>query len=392
MKSLWWVCLAAAVLCPESAVHAEAPPPDPEVRERQWTTHEEMLVFFDAATKISANSLAPHALGDLVQRSLSLLAADLDPHSHYLSAEAYAQYVQAQRPGYGGVGMELSEDRRGLLRCLPYPGTPAADAGIRDGDVLHAVDGTPVLGKRLPEVGWRIRGTSGSTVMLTVQTGVQAAREVEVTRARVRAPTVTAQPAGDLTWLRIYRFGATTPEELRNHLSEVPEGTPAVIDLRGNPGGGLYDAVDAARLFLPAGAIVTAIRDRDSLKVLAAESPPKIPNTQLILLQDERTASAAELFIAALTGNRRAVSAGSPTFGKGSTQRLIELMDGSALVLTDAVFLQPDRTPIPATGLPPTLHTDPAAATAVELWTLYRAQADHSADAEKAAGMLSIGE
>lgn len=335
---------------------------DPPAR---WTASDEMLLFFDAATKIRDHGLASLDLVDVVEQSLGLVLADLDPYSHFLSAEAYARFREAQRPDYGGVGMELSRDRQGRLRCLPYPDTPASKAGIWDGDILTKVNGIPVQRQHPTEIGWRIRGAPDTAVRLTVHTGRQPPRETTLLRTVIRAPTVTARNRGGLPWIRLFRFGPTTTDELKRALT--PLSGPVVLDLRGNPGGSLYDAIDAASLFLPKGAVITGIRNRSSTTWHSVQADPAIPETPLVLIQDERTASAAELFIAALTGHDRARSAGAPTFGKGASQQLFELVDGSALLLTDAVFLQPDESPIPAEGLAPNIPLDPAALSAAEL-------------------------
>jgi carboxyl-terminal processing protease len=128
-----------------------------------------------------------------------------------------------------------------------------------------------------------------------------------------------------------------------------------VIDLRGNPGGSLYDAMDAAGLFLGEGAFIAGVRTRDQLREHRTTKSARFPDGDLWLLQDERTASSAELFIAALTENGRARSLGTRTVGKGSTQSMIPLTDGAALLLTVGELLAPEGMRYDGVGLEPSV-------------------------------------
>ncbi|MDH3601042.1 MAG: S41 family peptidase, partial [Candidatus Tectomicrobia bacterium] len=162
----------------------------------------------------------------------------------------------------------------------------------------------------------------------------------------------------DLPIVRILSFTAGTPEELQNLFATLDQTTPAVLDLRGNPGGSLYDAIDAAMLFLNNGQKVVTLRTREGSRIYRRNLPAAPFTAPLYLWQDAYTASAAEVFIAALQQNQRAVSIGRKTFGKSTVQKLIALSDGSALYLTTSDVQTPNGNLYHQHGLDPTYRLD----------------------------------
>jgi carboxyl-terminal processing protease len=149
---------------------------------------------------------------------------------------------------------------------------------------------------------------------------------------------------------------------LQDALTQFDHSSALVIDLRGNPGGSLYSAIDAAKLFLAPNQSVVSLQTRNGIETYRKESStPPIP-VRLYLWQDKYTASAAEVFIAALTYNQRAVSIGKKTFGKGTVQDIVELQDGSVLYLTTGILLTPAGTLYHQKGLTPTYPLEMATA------------------------------
>ena len=155
--------------------------------------------------------------------------------------------------------------------------------------------------------------------------------------------------------IRLVGFAPGTRRELAELLSARAPGAPLVLDLRGNAGGDLHAAFDAASLFLARGAPIASVRARDGIHGYASTTDPlaALDGQRAVLWQDGATASAAEVFIAALTGNARAVSVGARSFGKGTRQDLIELSDGSALVLTTGHLRTPAGVEFDGRGLAP---------------------------------------
>jgi carboxyl-terminal processing protease len=325
----------------------------------RWTAKQEMLVFFQAVQAIETHALIPQTADAIVRESLQDYLGTLDPYSHYLNPTEHAALQSGLQGRYAGVGMELCLRPQGGYECVPYPDSPAALAGIRERDILMQVDGADVAGWSLEQLGGRIRGEPGAEVELTVQRGEDSFR-FGVTRRAVQAPSVMAARIGPAPLLRVYTFRDTTADELRNAIQALPPEAAVVVDLRGNPGGDPYGAADAANLFLERDTVLLRIRNRNGTTNIVARRPPAFPDRPLILLQDERTASAAEVFVAALAANRRALSIGRPSFGKGTTQRIEPLLDGSAIVLTDGECLPPQGEGYHGQGLNPSLAAEDA--------------------------------
>ncbi|MGH9959998.1 MAG: S41 family peptidase, partial [Pyrinomonadaceae bacterium] len=188
---------------------------------------------------------------------------------------------------------------------------------------------------------------------LVIITPAGIEKQVILTRAMTSVETVSKYNFGSTPVIRIHTLTPSTKGKLAAFVEDWPEDRPAIIDLRGNRGGDLHAAIDSAQIFLPAGARIVSVTGR-STKHYQSKHTALNSETPIYLWQDEATASAAEVFIAALTQNHRAVSIGKQTFGKGTKQDVIELSDGSALVLTTGHLLTPDGTRYDGQGISPT--------------------------------------
>lgn len=330
-------------------------------RPASWTTNDDFLVFFDAVRKVVDHGLGPVDTRALIERSLTAVLDGLDPYSEYLPPEAFAAYRASLRSDYAGVGMEIAREGDDEVACFPYPGGPAAFAGVRDADRLVAVDGVPTRGRPLHSVGAGIRGLPDASVELTVQRGGDPEQTLTVKRAPVRARSVVTTRRCGVPVMRIHSFTTGTADEVEQVMRALDGATPLVIDARSNPGGDLFAAMDVARRFLPRGSTLGTLRARDGDTPYTVNEAPTWPERRLYIMQDRRTASAAEFFVAALTGNGRARSLGERTFGKGTTQKVIELVDGSGLVITDAVMRTPRGETFHGAGLAPDIYIDMAA-------------------------------
>jgi len=176
---------------------------------------------------------------------------------------------------------------------------------------------------------------------------------VSVTRARVDAPAVSESSIDGQRVIRLASFTPNTRSEVEFAVQRWDRNQPIVIDLRTCGGGDFYAAVDTAMLFLPKGAPVVTVRGREGARLYSSTLVKGPPRQAVFLWQDEATASAAEVFIGALTGNERAVSIGTVSAGKGSRQDIVELADGSALIMTTGYLLTPRGFAFNGHGLPP---------------------------------------
>ena len=318
-----------------------------------WSGDRDMLLFWEAAGKIGQHSIHQVDKTAIVRGALSAYLTELDPYSQYLDPKQYRLFKDVLSAQYSGVGMELDRDSQGRYICLPYPGGPADSAGVQSGDQLLKVDGQAVSGLSPWQVAQAVRGKAGSRVKLLVRQGSARARMVTATRANLDQETVFADQVDGVNRLRITRFGVLTPGQLRQALMRQKEAEPLILDLRGNPGGDLGAAIDSAALLAPLGKTLVTVRTRAGDKPYVNSTQPLRTPGRTYIWQDQRTASAAEVFSAALTRNGSAVSIGRTTFGKGLRQSVLELSDGSALILSDAYLIPPDGKPYHGKGLAP---------------------------------------
>lgn len=309
-------------------------------------------------------AFAPADSRQIVARMLSDYLGAEDPYSGFMTRDEYAAYRGLAKGSYGGIAMDLERRHSGETICYPYAHGPAELAGIAAGERLVSIDGTPVAGKPLPVLAALATGAAGTQVVLQIADAKGATRPVSVTRAHIDAPTLTLDTAGSLQVIRIARFAPNTRSEVAALLAGWDARRPVVFDLRGCGGGDFYAAVDTAMLFLDKGAPIVTVTGRDGARLYASTLDRTPPARTPYLWQDEATASAAEVFIAALTGNGRGVSIGMPSAGKGSRQDIFELADGSALILSTGYLTAPRGVAFNGRGLTPMKALAPGAGTA----------------------------
>lgn len=296
----------------------------------------------------------------VVQAFFDEMLNHLDPYSRYVSP-AQAADDDERRAGQAGVGLVLVE-RGGLVVVAHAIGDgPAAHAGIREGDRILAVDGQQTRDASLAEVEDWITGSEETAVALDVQ-GPRGRRHLVLTRAQVPDENVFSSRMGVALILRVTDFTARTASRLASALEVGLEGVRPpqgiVLDLRGNRGGLLRQAVSAADEMLPAGIVaVTEGRDPAANRVWRSGEGEVGTFLPVVVMVDGRTASAAEILAAALADRGRAVVVGSSTFGKGLVQTITRLPDGGELVLTWSRVLAPRGWPIQGLGVLPQVCT-----------------------------------
>jgi len=297
---------------------------------------------------------------DLIDDALRGMVGGLDPYSSYLDAEEYADLRVSTAGSYAGIGIEVSTADRALRVVRPFRDSPAATAGIRSGDMISAIDGTPV-GTDLDAAMARMRGPRGSTVKLAVmRTGQTLPLEFTVERAQVDVHSVAMIRLDDVyLYARITSFSDTTAEDfassiarLRRDMKSKPRGV--VLDLRNNPGGVLESAVEVADQMLENGVIVTADGRTPAARFTMEATPGEVlPGVPVVILVNGSTASAAEILAGALQDHHRAVLLGRRTFGKGSVQTVMPLAQGRAIKLTTSRYFTPSGRSIQGHGIDP---------------------------------------
>ena len=325
---------------------------------------EDVLLYLEAITQIKqkASSLSQDVTrAQIVEKTLRAYLAQKDPCCDYLTREEYRRFKESLDESYVGIGMEIRQDRDGRIICLPQPESPAARAGITAGDQLKKIDGVPVDGKSLFAVAAIARGKPGTEVKFIIATKSGTEKPVRVTRSNVTLQSVSKRSVGRSPIIGVSHFTRDTSGKMRQALKSWERGIPIIIDLRGNGGGDLHAAIDSAMLFLKEGKRIVSVETRNGTMDYESKAVAVNLTTPVYLWQDEGTASAAEVFIAALTDNDRAVSIGKWTAGKGTKEEIIELSDGSALILATGILQTPRGSRYQGKGLKPTyeLKDDP---------------------------------
>jgi len=288
----------------------------------------------------------------ILKSSISGMLSVLDPHSTYFDPVEYASFRTEQRSEYFGIGATIEDLRDGkevntYIRAT-FPESPAARAGLRFGDRITAVDGNSMKGKTYPEVRKFLLGPRGTTVKVTVEhPATKASETVNIVRDAVSLPSIAQaymlKPGVGYVAMT-GGFNLTTADEFDQALRELhTKGmNMLVLDLRGNRGGLLIQAVRVANTFLQRGQMIVSQRGRfrDSSQSYAAvnETPDPVP---VVVLVNGETASAAEIVAGALQDHDRALIVGETTFGKGLVQFPFQLDYDSALLLTIAKYFTP---------------------------------------------------
>jgi carboxyl-terminal processing protease len=305
--------------------------------------------MLDAFRLISSNYVDPVNEDSLASAGIRGMAQSLDPHTIYLEPEK-AAYSNAEFKGnFDGIGIEFDVVRDTLLVVTPLAGGPSESAGIMPGDRIIAIDSGNVIGIKPTAVLGKLRGTRGSKVSLRIYRPLTH-RMIDflVTRGTISTSSIDAAFMDDAQtgYIRIGQFVATTSTEFHQALQKLlAQGMKRlIVDVRGNPGGFLDQAVTVADELLPDGKLIVYTKSRhggDDQMKYTAKSGGIYEQGPLTLLVDRGSASAAEILAGALQDNRRALVVGELTFGKGLVQRQFQLSDGSALRLTVSRYYTP---------------------------------------------------
>jgi carboxyl-terminal processing protease len=289
------------------------------------------------------------------------LADGLDADSAYLDVNQVKLFERNDALPTGQTGLELT--RQYYLRVIAArDGSPAARAGLRPGDYIRAIDGQSTRDTSVYEGMRLLAGKSGTKVTLAVLRGNAAeAHEVELVREDLAASPIRARIAAPgIGLVRLAEFGSGTADQLRNEVSGlVKQGaTRLIIDLRGAAFGDVETGIAAARLFVANGTLAfrqERNKAKEPITAAAGDGGITLPTALLI---DNGTSGPAELFAAALAGNKRGQLIGERTLGRAARQRLIRLPDGSGLLLTHLFYLTPSEAVINEKGLSPDIAVE----------------------------------
>ncbi|MBK1667214.1 hypothetical protein CKO28_04050 [Rhodovibrio sodomensis] len=311
----------------------------------------------------SSDALAGYSTEDIYARVFDGMLARLDGYSRYAGADA-ARENRASRDGFGGIGARVHARDGGIAVVSVRAGSPAAHAGLMAGDMIVAIDGSSAAALSQREAIDRLRGHVDSRLALTVrpQDG-PTTRTLRLRRAHIVPKTVDARADGRLAVIEISGFNQDTAHALEQAVADLDARmgdrlAGYVLDLRGNPGGLLDQAVDVADLFVRHGRIVsTHGRHADSHQYFTARPDDVGDDRPVVVLIDSGSASAAEIVAAAIQDNRRGVVVGSLSYGKGTVQTVLRLPNRGELTLTWARFHAPSGYALTDRGVTPDVCT-----------------------------------
>ena len=286
-----------------------------------------------------------------------------DKYSVYYNREETKEHFQDVQGVFGGIGVFLTEDEGRTVVSSPVEGSVSDQAGIQSGDVIMNVNGEDVSMMDTDQVVARLRGDIGTEVQVSVLR--EADQKIydytlireEINDTSAAATLLSSDP--DIAYLRITKFASNTDEEVVDALNELIHDRGfkgLIVDLRNNGGGDVNAATNIAGLFVPAGPIVHIV-DKDGSTNTVTSSGAKL-EVPLVVLVNEYSASASEIFAGAIKDTHAGTLVGTKTFGKGIVQVVYPLKDGSSVKLTQSRYLTPNKNDINQVGIEPDVYCD----------------------------------
>ena len=344
--------------------------------------YEQLNLFGEAFERIRQDAVEPVAEGKLIGAAIAGMLSGLDAHSAYISEAAFRAMQTPADDERVSLGLVVTIDNGQLKVISPQDGSPAAQAGIKPGDLIFTIDKEPTYDLTLGEAEQKLRGPAGSEVALILRRGNGGPIDLKIKREPSKLQTVTAHvEAGNIGYLRIAGFDGGTQAALAAAVQDLRQRTGNkligfILDLRNNPGGSFDAAVAVADAFIDKGDIVVVKgRKPANVKRIAATPGDVAKGLPLVALINGGTAREAELAAGALQDNHRAVLLGTKSFGESSIESLIPLGSGGGIRLTTARFTTPNGREIQGKGLEPDL-----AVTALKLAKLEHGEGRHEAD------------
>ena len=333
-----------------------------EEAKKGGSVYEQLDLFGDIFERIRSQYVEPVDEGKMIEAAINGMLTSLDPHSSYMSADAFADMRVQTRGEFGGLGIEVTQQDGFIKVVSPIDGTPADKAGIKAGDFITHVDGESVLGLTLDQAVDKMRGPVGSEIVVTIgREGTDEPFDVSIIRDTIKLTAAKSRVEGHSVVLRVTTFNDQTYDNLESSMKKAIEDAGGmdkingfVLDLRNNPGGLLTQAIAVSDAFLDKGEIVsTRGRNPQDSERFNAEKGDLAQGKPMVVLINGGSASASEIVTGALQDHHRAIVVGTKSFGKGSVQTVIPLRGEGAMRLTTARYYTPSGRSIQSLGISP---------------------------------------
>jgi carboxyl-terminal processing protease len=319
-----------------------------------WASSEKIYTFIRLFDRIAltvsdkyVESLDPEKL---IKASIDGMLDKLDSYSQYLSGQDYYYLLQETQGEYSGIGIIIEKHLDTLWVESVIEGNPAHNVNIKVGDRILMVDTIDVVGKSRSDCIKLLRGQKGTPVNLQLRRPLLGKNfNIELTRDKIHIDPVPFFGVNDDNngYIRISRFSEGSANEVKKAISRLLDKNinGLIVDLRGNPGGLLYEAVETSALFLKKGKKIVEVKGRGTVRLRSYESRTDgiYNDGPLVVVIDNKTASAAEILAGAVQDHDRGIVIGSTSYGKGLVQQILQFTDNSALKLTTAKYYTPSN-------------------------------------------------
>lgn len=282
-----------------------------------------------------------------------LLDALDDPYTRFMEPKNYKEMKLRMSGSYSGIGIYIGIKNKLLTVISPIEDTPAKKQGLRTGDNILKIDGKETRDMALEEAVSLIRGQQGTKVKLVIlRRGWKEPKDFDITRAKIVIKSVVSKVMdANIAYIKLNTFeNLAAARDFEKALRASRDAEGLIVDVRGNGGGLLQNAIDIGSMFIPQGAIVQTV-DREGRRERIESTGRVLWTKPVVMLINESSASASEILAGALRDNKIATLVGAHTFGKASVQNVRQLNDGSAVLLTIAKYLTPDGEDITKRGI-----------------------------------------
>ena len=323
--------------------------------------YEKIDLFGEVLENIKKDYVDDVDQGEIMDSAINGVLQSLDPYSAYMSPELFREMQTDTKGEFGGLGIEIGMEAGVVKVISPIDDTPAAKAGIKAGDYIVKIGKEKVQGKSLLEAVKLMRGPVGTSIDLTVRRkNVKKPLEFKIVRKIIEVQSVSSKIIGDgenIGYIRLKSFNENSDKQFLKSVKKFENNSNIigyVLDLRNNPGGLLTQAINITDFFLEKGEIVsTKGRKISETRKFFARKGDEIKGKPIVVLINNGSASASEIFAGALKDHKRAIILGESSYGKGSVQSIIPLRNGGGMRLTISKYYLPSGKSISEVGVTP---------------------------------------